>query len=62
MWDRFGVEDRELPAGVSSGGAEGDSIAARECGEGIVAVRVLWRPESEKLGRVRWVVLEMRCP
>lgn len=30
---RFGVDAREPPAEGSSGGAEGDSIAARECGE-----------------------------
>jgi hypothetical protein len=35
---RFGVEEREPPAVESSGGAEGERIAARECGEGIVAV------------------------
>lgn len=44
MCVRFGVEDREAPAVESSGGAEGERIAARECGEGIVAVGVLLRP------------------
>ena len=44
---RFGVEEREAPAAESSGGAEGESIAARECGEGIVAVWVLLRPGNE---------------
>lgn len=42
MCERFGVEDREGP-GVGSSeaaeGADGERIAARECGEGIVAVR-----------------------
>jgi hypothetical protein len=38
-WVRFGLVDRDGPRlGSSSGGAEGDRIAARECGEGIVAV------------------------
>lgn len=41
---RFGVEEREPPGIGSSGGAEGDRIAARECGEGIVAVWGLLRP------------------
>jgi len=43
---RFGVEDRDAPAGVSSGGAEGDRIAARECGDGIMAVGGLLRPAA----------------
>jgi hypothetical protein len=37
-WVRFGLVDRDAPMFGSSGGAEGDRIAARECGEGIVAV------------------------
>ena len=41
---RLGVEEREPPAVESSGGAEGERIAARECGEGIVAVGGLMRP------------------
>jgi hypothetical protein len=41
---RLGVEEREPPAVESSGGAEGERIAARECGEGIVAVGGLIRP------------------
>jgi hypothetical protein len=45
---RLGVEAREPPVVGSSGGAEGESIAARECGEGIVAVGVLLRPETEE--------------
>lgn len=47
---RLGVEDREVTAAGSSGGAEGESIAAREWergGEGIVAVRVLLRPGTD---------------
>jgi hypothetical protein len=43
---RLGVEEREPPAVESSGGAEGDRIAARECGEGIVAVGGLKRPRT----------------
>jgi hypothetical protein len=46
----LGVEDREVTAVGSSGGAEGESMAAREWergGEGIVAVRVLLRPETD---------------
>lgn len=35
---RFGVDDRDAPEFGSSGGAKGDRIEARECGEGIVAV------------------------
>jgi hypothetical protein len=41
---RFGVEARDVELVVSSLGAEGERIAARECGEGMVAVRVLLRP------------------
>lgn len=53
---RLGVEDREVVTAVgSSGGAEGESIAAREWergGEGIVAVRVLLRPGTAgEMGR-----------
>ena len=44
---RFGEEEREPPAVESSGGTEGERIAARECGEGIVAVGGLMRPETE---------------
>jgi hypothetical protein len=44
---RFGVDDREAPTAGSSGGAEGERIAARECGEGIVAVRALCGAETD---------------
>lgn len=50
----LGVEEREPPVGSSSGGADGESIAARECGEGIVAVRVLLRPETEGKVCLMW--------
>jgi hypothetical protein len=41
---RFGVGEREPPAVESSGGAEGERIAAIECGDGIVAAGGLKRP------------------
>jgi len=50
----LGVEEREPPVGSSSGGADGERIAARECGEGIVAVRVLLRPETEGKVCLMW--------
>jgi hypothetical protein len=46
--ERFGVDDREGPGVGSSEGAEGDRIAAMECGEGIVAVRALWGPGAQR--------------
>ena len=45
---RFGVVEREPPGLESSGGAEGERIAARECGEGMIAVWVLLRPWNDR--------------
>lgn len=46
---RFGVEDRETAGFVSPGGADGERIAAMDCGDGgIVAVRVLLRPGEQR--------------
>ena len=47
---RFGVDEREAAAVESdSGGAEGNRIAASECGEGMVAVwGSPWRPSSKE--------------
>jgi hypothetical protein len=51
---RFGVDAREPPPDGSSGGAEGERIAARECGEDFDCVMVavlgpLMRPGTDCL-------------
>lgn len=50
---RLGVEDRDAVRRVSSACAGGDRMAAMECGEGIVAVRVLLRPRDQQRRRER---------